>query len=277
MERKENLVVEGLHNKPIYFDIIYNSTGKPKPVVIFSHGFKGFKDWGPFNLVADKFADAGFIFVKLNFAYNGITPDNFYFHGDLEAFAQNTFTKELDDLGVLIGWLEKNSELKEEMDFSELNLIGHSRGGGISILKAKEDLRVKKVAVWASALDFEKHINQNGTENWRRDGVVYALNARTQQQMPLYYTLYEDYYENKNRLDIKSALKKLQQPLIIFHGTDDDAVPFDDAVEMHSLNKGSVFVKFEKGNHTFGGVHPFDGNELPEDLNKVVLDTIDFF
>ena len=40
-----------------------------KPVILFNHGFKGFKDWGPFNLMASKFAEAGFVFIKMNFSY----------------------------------------------------------------------------------------------------------------------------------------------------------------------------------------------------------------
>ena len=30
-------------------------SGQPKPVVVFVHGFKGFKDWGHFNVLADYF------------------------------------------------------------------------------------------------------------------------------------------------------------------------------------------------------------------------------
>ena len=53
-----NIVVKGRDEKTILADIYYEPTGKPKPVIIFSHGFKGFKDWGHFNLIAKTFAKA---------------------------------------------------------------------------------------------------------------------------------------------------------------------------------------------------------------------------
>jgi len=67
---------------------IYNSSGDkitadvhfvkeflPAPVVIYSHGFLGFKDWGFIPYVADKFAKAGFVFVRFNFSHNGISEN----------------------------------------------------------------------------------------------------------------------------------------------------------------------------------------------------------
>ncbi len=44
------------HNRAFIYDARYLKNGKKKPVIIFVHGFKGFKDWGTFNLLADEFA-----------------------------------------------------------------------------------------------------------------------------------------------------------------------------------------------------------------------------
>ena len=33
--------------------------------IIYVHGFKGFKDWGASNLVADSFANQGFFIFKI--------------------------------------------------------------------------------------------------------------------------------------------------------------------------------------------------------------------
>ena len=59
--------LKGKHNKPILMDTFYKETNQPKPVLIFCHGYKGFKDWGAWNLMATAFANAGFFFVKFNF------------------------------------------------------------------------------------------------------------------------------------------------------------------------------------------------------------------
>ena len=74
MIQLQNIAIAGSANKHILLDVFYNNTGVAKPIVIFSHGFKGFKDWGHFETVAKQFADAGFVFIKFNFSHNGTTP-----------------------------------------------------------------------------------------------------------------------------------------------------------------------------------------------------------
>ena len=60
------------HGRAFEADATYRATSQLKPVVVFVHGFKGFKDWGHFPLLADFFAGQGFVFVKLNLSHNGI-------------------------------------------------------------------------------------------------------------------------------------------------------------------------------------------------------------
>jgi len=67
--------IPGSANRPILLDAAYVS-GKKRPVVIYAHGFNGFKDWGNFDLIARAFAQAGFAFVKFNFSHNGTSPDH---------------------------------------------------------------------------------------------------------------------------------------------------------------------------------------------------------
>ena len=55
MKIEKNIVINGKHNKPILLDFAYKVTGNAKPVVVFAHGFKGFKDWGHFNKVMEYF------------------------------------------------------------------------------------------------------------------------------------------------------------------------------------------------------------------------------
>ena len=48
-----NILVESTkQNKPILTDVFYNKNNHKKPVVIFCHGYKGYKDWGAWNLAA---------------------------------------------------------------------------------------------------------------------------------------------------------------------------------------------------------------------------------
>jgi pimeloyl-ACP methyl ester carboxylesterase len=276
---ERNLILQSRHNRPFLVDIYYRKDGQQKPVVVFCHGFKGFKDWGPFDLLAKKFAAAGFVYVKFNFSHNGTTVDHPMDFVDLEAFGNDNLSIEMDDLGVVIDWIfSKQFPVSEnEMDRNKLYLMGHSRGGGISVLKTKEDARVKKVCTWGSPNEFSKYWSQEELDKIKREGVAFIGNARTRQMMPIKWQMYENYFANLPRLFMPDVVKQMQIPLLIVHGTDDETVPVQAAIDMHSWNSRSELLVLEKCNHSFGAKHPYAGNELTSDLQKAASATMEFF
>ena len=279
MEKVEILLTSKHNNRPFTADATFISDGQPKPAIIFNHGFKGFKDWGPFNLIADKFANAGFVFIKMNFSHNGTTLSNPNEFADLEAFARNNFTIELDDTGELINYLysEKSSIPHEEIDLSRLFILGHSRGGAHVILKANEDSRIKAVTTWAAVNNLETWHSKEQINQWKKVGRIYIHNSRTNQEMPLDFQLVENFIENKDRLQVPEAVKKLQIPILSIHGTDDPTVPVAAVKQIGSWNSNVKVEIIDGAGHTFGGTHPFDGSKLPKDLEKVIELTSRFF
>lgn len=278
MQNLKNITLNGKHGKPILTDLFYKKTNTPKPIVIFSHGFKGFKDWGHWDVVAKAFAAAGFVFVKFNFSHNGTTVDAPLDFGDLEAFGNNNFSIELDDLGVVIDWVCGSDAPIEasEINTDEVYLIGHSRGGGTTILKAAEDDRVKKIVTWAAVNDFGRRWATGLTKAWEEMGVIHILNGRTKQQMPLYWQLVENYFANKDRLFIPDAVKNMTIPFLIVHGTDDPAVKHNEALQMHEWNPTTNLVSIKNGDHVFGGRHPWTEDNLPDDMEIVVRESVAF-
>ena len=61
--RKE--IIKGSNDRNILMDITFPVKSNNK-LIIFSHGFKGFKDWGCFSLMSKIFAQNGFTFLKLS-------------------------------------------------------------------------------------------------------------------------------------------------------------------------------------------------------------------
>lgn len=277
--KERNIILQSLHQRPFLADVYYDRNREKKPVVVFSHGFKGFKDWGAFDLVAEKFAEAGFVFVKFNFSHNGTTIDHPIDFVDLEAFGNDNISIELDDLGTVIDWV--GSDIfpisKEECNSDKIYLTGHSRGGGISILKAGEDERVKKLCTWGSINELGKYWAQDEMDKIKRDGVIFIPNSRTQQMMPIKWQMYEDYFAHKDRLFIPDAVRRLKIPFLIIHGAKDETVPVSSAIEMKEWHPAAELLLIENGNHNFGGKHPWEKEELPEDLKKVMNSTIEFF
>src|SRR5690606_9945593 len=124
---QKNIILEREYKKPILWDAFFNATDTQKPLVIFCHGYKGFKDWGAWDVVAEAFAKADLFFVKFNFSHNGGTMNQPIDFPDLEAFAENNYSKELEDLDDLIKFLQSTSNpFQAEINPNQLIIIGHS-------------------------------------------------------------------------------------------------------------------------------------------------------
>ena len=273
----KNIIVEGKHQKPIVTDVFFKETNQPKQVVIFCHGYKGFKDWGAWNLMAESFANAGFFFVKFNFSHNGGTVEQPIDFPDLEAFGNNNYTKELDDLESIIEWISSNTYYQNEIDLENISVIGHSRAGGIVTIKSQENNRIKKVISLAGVCDFEKRTATSGDlEQWKKVGVKYVVNGRTKQNMPHFYQFYKDFKNNEKRLTIKRAVENLEIPYLIIHGDNDTSVFIDEAKKLHSWNIKSQLEIIENANHVFNVSHPWEKEDLSEEMQNVTKICIDF-
>ncbi|MDG1697713.1 MAG: alpha/beta hydrolase fold domain-containing protein [Polaribacter sp.] len=267
----KNINVEGVHFKPIVTDVFFNKNKCPKKILIFCHGYKGFKDWGAWDLMAKAFANAGFFFVKFNFSHNGGTAEQPIDFPDLEAFGNNNYSKELDDLGSVIDWVSENSDIKNEIDLNDISLFGHSRGGGIVLLKSNEDLRVKKVITLAGVSDFESRFpKKDKFKKWKEKQVYFVKNGRTCQKMPHFYQFFRDFEKNEKRLNIKKATQNLEIPLLIIHGNKDISVSINEAENLHKWNSKSTFKIIDNSNHVFGTSHPWNKETLPEELSEVI-------
>jgi len=273
----KNIIIDGSAGKPILIDATFKANAQDKQVVVFCHGFKGFKDWGPFNKIANHFADNDIVFVKFNFSFNGTTTNNPINFGDLTAFGNNNFCKELDDLSLVLDWIENCHELKGEINSSKISLFGHSRGGSIVMLKTAEDRRVEKVISWASPSNFlERLPKKEKLAKWKELGVAYIYNGRTKQNMPMYFQFYENCIKFAKRLNIQNAVSKMSIPHLLVHGNDDPTVLLAEAVNIKSWNPNIVLHVVDGANHVLGGFHPYDLEKFPKDLQEAIDVTIKF-
>lgn len=268
----KNVPLQGKQGRPIVTDVYYSEEGGKKPVVIFCHGYKGFKDWGTWNQMAEAFAQNGFMFVKFNFAFNGGTLNQPIDFPDLEAFGENTFTKELDDLDVVLDWIcGEKFPYSESADTSNISLMGHSRGGGVVIIKAAEDSRIKQLVTLAAVSDFgDRFPSGPELDDWKKSKIIYVENSRTKQQMPHNYEFYTDFIENEKRLTISNAAKALKIPFLIVHGTEDPTVDVDNARQLKEWNPHAELFLLEGSNHVFEASHPWEEAEMPQPFQKII-------
>lgn len=272
IKKDNNIALQGRHGRPVPTDVILSKEGRNKPVILFCHGYKGFKDWGAWNLMAEEYAKRGFVFIKFNFAFNGGTLEEPIDFPDLDAFGENTYTKELDDLDTVLNWIFSNDfPYIEESDRYNLTLMGHSRGGGLVVLKAAEDDRIKNLVTLAAVSDFGSRFPQGEElEAWKEKGIAYIENSRTKQQMPHLYEFYEDFKRNEERLTISTAAKKLNIPTLIFHGTEDPTVSIENAHLLKEWIRNSELLKVEGSNHVFEAAHPWTEKDLPMAMQRIV-------
>ena len=278
MEIKKNICLEAKGLKPILIDLFYKKANLKMPVVIFCHGYKGFKDWGAWDLVSNEFAKNNFFSIKFNFSHNGGTFDEPIDFPDLEAFGNNNYTHELNDLGRVLDFILKEKTILTNVDLNNIFLIGHSRGGGICAIKASENKNIKGLISWAGVCDFESRFNINSTEfkRWESNGVKYIENSRTKQKMPHYFQFYLDFKKNSKRLNIKSAVNSLKIPYLIIHGDKDGSVNIKEGYRLNSWNDKNKMYVIKNANHTFCSKHPWTQKNLPPELKQAVKKSIDF-
>lgn len=271
-------VIEGSSPKPIALDIRFDDAQAPKGIFVFCHGFKGFKDWGHWSLMADSFARQGYVFVKYNLSHNGVSVNSQTEFDDLEAFGDNTFSQEVSDSLAVIDWV-CHQDLWADVDTSSLpiHMIGHSRGGPIIIASACQSEKISSCICWASVHRLDYAWGAPGIlDQWRKDSVYHVVNGRTGQQMPLKYSLYEDYKEHQEMLDTKTNLQKLAKPCLFIHGTADLAIHHRASELLHEWSVDGELVLIKAANHVFGAKHPWDDLSLPTHCQELLDHCIRF-
>ncbi len=270
-------VLEEKAKKPISYDIRWHSKNFAKGIVLFVHGFKGFKDWGFWSLVGDRFAKEGFVFMKINLSHNGTTPDNLMEFSDLEAFGNNNFSHEINDIGRTIKGLKNGMiPLPKGIKANQVKIIGHSKGGASVLIASAEKTEIEQVVTWAAIDDIADRYATD-VEEWKRVGVKFFSNARTKQNMPVYYQLFNDIAQNSIRFHLKGQLTKFDKPLLICHGTDDLTVDVSAAHHLKEWCPSAELLIVPGANHVFNGSHPYQKPELPNAMKTVVNETIRFF
>lgn len=271
---KQTFRISGSNNKIMLADLTSDSNNLKAPLIIFVHGFKGFKDWGTHHLVAEYFAENGFRFLKFNFSHNGTTPDHPIDFTDLGAFSDNTFTKEFYDLDQIITYACSGKDFRST---EEIYLIGHSRGGGISIIQTANDARIKKLATWASIAEFNSLWKADQLKEWREKGVIYTFNTRTKQNTPLKVDLLYDLEHHPNEYNIKKAAKRISKPWLIIQGERDENVLPEHAQMLKNECINAELEIIPGADHVFGAFHPYTETELPDALQRVCDKTLEFF
>lgn len=221
--RREPFVLDVREGEHIYGDLRFPvDMPNPKPVII-CHGFMSFKDWGFFPHVAGSFAARGYTAISFNFSRNGVVD-----HGnritDFQSFEKNTFSLELSDLGAVIDALESGALPNPGGSSGRVALLGHSRGGGIAIVRASGDERVSALVTWSAIATFDRWTRHQKTA-WRSSGYLPLARESAVSPLRLGVGILNDLESHPDTLDIEQAASRLRIPWLLVHGAADLTVP----------------------------------------------------
>jgi dipeptidyl aminopeptidase/acylaminoacyl peptidase len=263
----KNISLMNSESEIIRAELYYRNAIKDAPVIIICHGFKGFKNWAFFPILAGSLAEADYIVLTFNFSRNGIGPDLQNFT-ELDKFEKNTYTHEINDLNRIVDAVFSGEIGKGLIDPERIGLMGHSRGGGIALLHTQNDTRIKSLVTWSAIASVERYSSEQ-IKLWKNQKYLEFENTRTGQTMRVGIELLEDIQKNKRMLDIPAAAEKIETPALVIHGQEDESVPVAESqiIFNHLASASKELMIIEGGSHTFGARHPMES--MPEELETV--------
>ena len=238
--------------------------------VVLVHGFKGFARFAFFPFLADQLTASGLTAVTFNFSGSGVGEDLETF-SDPDAFTENSYTRELQDLALVIAESERRG-----WTGPQFGLFGHSRGGAVALLHAAHDARVRALATWASIASVVRWSEQQARE-WRERGFLEVPNTRTGQVFRVSTALLDETAEHHlGRLNLRRAAATLLCPWLIVHGDADETVPFAEAEQLHSASEARAeLLRIAGGTHTLNVAH---GMTIPSpQLREAAEHTVRYF
>ena len=229
------------------------------PLVLVLHGFKGYKDYGFFPHLTRRLADAGLVAVRFNFSHSGIDDDPSTF-GRPDLFERDSWSNQLADVAAVIA-AAKAGELPhaDRMDLARLGLLGHSRGAVTALLTAGHDPRVRAIVALSSPASADT-LSESARQIIREEGTIVSPSSRTGQQLRIGRAWLEDLEQSAKKLDLLAAVGRIEAPLLIAHGADDESVPVGCAHVLADAYRGEPeLLLIEGAGHTFDCVNPFEG------------------
>ena len=231
----------------IYGDIRYTPGKRHTALMVVSHSFMAFKDWGFFPHVCREFVRRGYCTISFNFSWNGVAG-----HGrkisEFDKFSRNTFSRELEDLGFILQAIRERAILPAAVEQAPLVLFGHSRGGGISLLRAAMEKDIAAIVTWSAVATFERWTDHQRSL-WRSRGSLPLARSATVSPLCLGLDLLADLESHREALDLLRAARLIRIPWLIVHGSEDMVVPIREAEALRHASPAAEMVPVEGVGH----------------------------
>ncbi len=267
--------IPSTENLPIHYDLLVPVTtaGTVLPVILFLHGFKGFKDWGAFPDVYEEFARSGFAVVAFNMSLNGVGEGMFEFD-EPELFRRQTLSQDLKDVGSVISAIKDKSLSSDKviLDTDRVGILGHSRGGHTAVTAAAEYSEIQCLVTWAAVADYNARWSDEMKEDWQTKGFTEIKNSRTGEILPLDKITFDDGIEHADQLMAIKRVQEIYIPSMFIAGKDDEAVPVSETEKLYRTSPAydKEIRLIDNAGHTFQVSHPFEDDDFPPEFAEVL-------
>jgi hypothetical protein len=264
---------------PIKLDLRLLDYKEKKPLNIILHGFKAYRNWGFIPYFAERFTKDIGPTINFDFSLNGIDNEKEMLY-NVDLFRTNTVSQQLKDIEILLNEInDSNSEINKLLSpiwNGKVNLIGHSLGGACSLISAESFSQISSVVLLGSISKTDRNTERQKRE-WREKGFIEFKESYSGQILYLDVEYLEDKERNKDKIDLRRIISKLEVAICVIHGKLDFTVPLKEAEILIERAKNSKILEYlfiDKCNHTFGVSHQF--NETNTSL-ELTIDKIKSF
>lgn len=240
--------IEGSDGRPIYGNT-HVPTGEAVGVMLLCHGFKGYKDYGFFPRLADAATEAGFTAHRFNFSHSGMTNNVETFELP-DLFERDTWGKQVADLRAVVAAIGSG-----ELVGGGLPQVwfGHSRGGITVTLAAARPVGV----VLASSPHRANYYGEEITNDLRERGRYPSPSNRTGQTLYIGKAWLDEIEADPDAFDPVKRIAGIACPILLLHGTADDAVPpASSGMLVDAAGGGATLHLMDGAGHTYNAPNP---------------------
>ena len=198
-------------------------SGPPRAAAVIVHGYKGYKDYGMFPLLAERLARARFVTHRFNLAHSGMTNRTETFERP-DLFERDTWRFQAEDIRAVVRAIHAGTLAGQRLP---LFLIGHSRGGVSGTLAAAwfaDELALAGL-VTINAPDTCCSLRDADRDTLPRDGFIPTLSARTGQTLRVGRAWLQDQLDHPELHDLLAQAERVRCPALVIQGAADETVP----------------------------------------------------
>ncbi len=163
-------------------------------------------------------------------------------------FEQVTYSRSIQDVLSAADFLKKQKNVNPHA----VGALGHSLGGTALLLAQARRAPFKALVLVAPVGDTKRHVRTAYSpavvRAWKRTGVLSWYDQRLKKNLTAKFSFYQDYLHH----DTLRSARRIHQPTLIVHGTNDAAVPVVESRRLYAaLNEPKRLVVVHGAQHSF--------------------------